>query len=325
MSQELPKSKNQRRCITQQLATNSSTNVDSISTDIGKISLSNNGGDIITSVGSGGGDGKCEMASSKKKGTSYEQKVDNDPLFQDPSPKEDCSICMLPMPYASGLCGVYVTYQPCCGTILCSGCMIAARDEISEGKLKNCCPFCRIPIHNTDKEFVKRLRKRMKLNDKEAFNYLGQAYRDGSEGLTKNLSKAHEMWNKAAELGACEAHYILGRAYFVGQGVKGDPKKGIYHMKLAAIGGDERARYVLGLIEEQNGSIARSTKHFMIGARSGHDKSLKKVGEGYKAGLATKDEYTTALRAYQSITNEMKSEQRSKAAVIYPAKGMSHS
>ena len=52
----------------------------------------------------------------------------------------------------------------------------------------------------------------------------------------------------------------------------------------------------------------------MIAARSGYDGALKGVGEGYKGGFVTKDEYTSTLRAYQSIRDEMKSDQRTKAA-----------
>ena len=55
-------------------------------------------------------------------------------------------------------------------------------------------------------------------------------------------------------------------------------------------------------------------KHWMIAARAGYEKALKKVGEGYKAGHVTKDEYATTLRAYQCSVDEMKSKQRDIAA-----------
>ena len=55
-------------------------------------------------------------------------------------------------------------------------------------------------------------------------------------------------------------------------------------------------------------------KHFMIAARSGLDKPLKAVGQGYKVGYVTKAEYTSTLRKYQHTLDEMKSEQRTKAA-----------
>jgi len=60
-------------------------------------------------------------------------------------------------------------------------------------------------------------------------------------------------------------------------------------------------------------------KHWMIAARSGHDKSLKKVGEGYKDGHVTKDDYTKTLSTYQLSVNAMKSVQRTEAGILTAA------
>ena len=54
-------------------------------------------------------------------------------------------------------------------------------------------------------------------------------------------------------------------------------------------------------------------KHFMFAARAGYD-CLKKVGDGYRRGDVTKDDYAKTLRAYQQIQDDMKSEDRTKAA-----------
>ena len=57
-------------------------------------------------------------------------------------------------------------------------------------------------------------------------------------------------------------------------------------------------------------------KHWMIAARSGYELSLQKVGEGYKDGFVTKEEYASTLRAYRTSQDEMKSEQREIAAAM---------
>ena len=80
-------------------------------------------------------------------------------------------------------------------------------------------------------------------------------------------------------------------------------------MSVAIAGGHEMARYFYGQMESQR-SMKRAMKHHMIAAKAGVDLSLKKVGEGYRAGHLTKDEY----RAYQASVDAMKSEQRTKAA-----------
>jgi len=237
---------------------------------------------------------------------------EDDNLFQEsPPPKEDCEICFRPMPYASEMCGVNPIYHPCCGKMLCAGCVKVSLDEMDKGNLKRWCPFCRIPLQTSDKEYIERVKKRMKLDEAEAFYELGHAYKAGTFGLPKNRNKAFELYNQAAELGSIKAHYELATCLYHGKsGVEKDKKKAIQHYKLAAIGGHERARYLLGIIEMSNGNTDLAMKHYIIGAKSGEEDSLKKVGLGYKAKVVSKDEYAKTLRAYQSSRDEMKSKQR---------------
>jgi len=248
---------------------------------------------------------------------------DDDKLFKDPPPKEDCPICMLPMPYSSGVAGVKTTYHPCCGKTICEGCVLASAEEVVKGKLKKWCPLCRVPSpgvpsHHSNKETMKRFEKRMKLNDADAFCRLGYTYFTGERGLPKNSKKACELWIKAAELGSLDGHSCVARAYLAGDGVEQHAGKAFNHYKLAAIGGDEKARHNLGLIEAYNRDYDydRAMKHFMIAARSGNEESLKAVGAGYKQKHVTKDEYAMTLRAHQHSCDEMKSEQRMKATKL---------
>ena len=252
--------------------------------------------------------------------------ISNDDLFNnDPPPKEDCPICMQPIPHSSGLCGVHTSYMPCCGKVLCFGCTIAEEEEINKGNLKKWCAFCRLPLPETNKEKLRRYHKRMELNDANAFFVLGCAYQDGLDGnlgLSKDMKKASELLIQAADLGSCRAHYHIGQACLNFAIEKDDNETqdesdidmALHYMKLAAIGGHEKASYYLGLNEALDGNSRIAMKHYIIGARGGFEECLKKVGEGYKAGHVTKDEYATTLRAYQSIKNEMKSKQRVIAA-----------
>ena len=245
-------------------------------------------------------------------GISDDDSIDeDDELFQDPPPKEDCEICFLPMPYASDICGVKPIYHSCCGKMVCSGCVKVSLDEMNKGNLKRWCSYCRVPLPMSSKERDQQYEKRIKLNDAEAYHEMGCRYYDGKQGLPKNRNKAFESWNRAAELGSINAHYDLATCLYNGKGgCEKDKKKAIQHYKLAAIGGHERARYNLGIIETSNGNVNHAMKHFMIAANSGFDDSLKKVGLGYKAGLITKDEYADSLRAYQQTIDQMKSKPR---------------
>lgn len=52
----------------------------------------------------------------------------------------------------------------------------------------------------------------------------------------------------------------------------------------------------------------------MIAAGLGHSEALKKIRKIYLDGYATKDDYATALRTYQTYIDSIKSVQRDKAA-----------
>lgn len=224
-----------------------------------------------------------------------------DDLYQDPPPKEECPICMLPIPYSGVRCGIRTAYMPCCGKVLCLGCMKISEENINKGKLKNLCAFCRMPMAHTKKEIVRRCERRMTLGDKEAYFSLGCDYSNAKNGLQRDMNKALELWNQSAELGSVRAHYELARVYLRGEseGVDKDGKKAVYHMMHAAIGGHELARFTLGCQIINNKRSAM--RHFMISARAGDKQSLNRVGEGYKSGHVTKDEYAKSLRATKNL------------------------
>ena len=69
-------------------------------------------------------------------------------------------------------------------------------------------------------------------------------------------------------------------------------------------------------MEVQAGNHQRAMKHMIISARAGHKPSLANVKKGFIAGIVTKDEYESTLRAYQKQLDEMKSDTREEAAAI---------
>jgi len=118
--------------------------------------------------------------------------------------------------------------------------------------------------------------------------------------------------------------YNTIQAYLKGSGVKKDKKMAEYHCKLAAIGGHDGCRTMLGNIEKKAGNMDLAMKHYMIAASAGNDNSLKKVGEGYKGGYVTKEEYAKTLRAYKTSEDEIKSEERRRAVSDAVEKTMEH-
>ena len=80
------------------------------------------------------------------------------------------------------------------------------------------------------------------------------------------------------------------------------------------MGGHVKARHNLGVLEKRAGNMDRALKHFMIAVGTGQRNSLTAIQKLFKMGVATKDDYTLALRAYQAYFGEIKSVQRNEAA-----------
>ena len=159
--------------------------------------------------------------------------------------------------------------------------------------------------------------KRVEADDAWAMCSLGGHFYRGDIGLPQNHKKANKLYLRAGELGYTEGYYNVGVSYDKGRGVERDTMKAKHYYSLAAMGGNESARYNLGYLENEAGNVDRATKHWMISAGSGHDKSLGAVRECYVQGYATKDDFERALRAHQSSKDEMKSEQREAAAAYF--------
>ena len=199
--------------------------------------------------------------------------------------------------------------------MICFGCDCAPVKD-NRGKVINekKCPFCRTPAPYSDEEYKERLQKRVEVGDAHAILTLGC---DGEDGFPQDDVKAFELFVRAGELGHADAYNGIGYAYSNGRGVQIDKKKAKYYYELAAIGGNEVARYNLGVVEEKAGNMNRALKHYMITARDGDSDALKKIQELYTNGHATKEDYATALRAYQAYLVEIKSTQRDAAAAAH--------
>ena len=227
-------------------------------------------------------------------------------LFKQPSPREECPICMLPLP----LNEKEMSYFECCGKTLCGGCTYS----IETGDDSITCPFCRTPAPKSDGEAIERLKKRVEANDAEAMYNLGCYSNTGRYGLQRNRRKAMKLWLRAGELGHAEGCNNIGHAFEMGEGMERDAEKAKYYYEVAAMRGYALARYNLGIFEERAGNMSRAVKHYMISAAAGYDTSLKEIRECYLSGHATKDDFEKALRAHKEAKDEMKSDQREAAA-----------
>jgi len=251
-------------------------------------------------------------------------KLHDEKLFKVPPKPEDCPICFVQMP---SLCTGSKTVS-CCGKTICSGCIYADilnfespenRDNYDKMDAP-LCPFCRTPSATTEEEDNRRNEKRIKMsNNSIALHNLACSYYSGS-GVPPNLQKAIELYFRAGECGNHAADHSIGCAYLKGEGLPLDTNKAIYFFERAAIGGYTKARGALGLVEDGIGNKERALKHHMIAAGFGYTDCLIEIQKLYKNGHATKEDLKNAEKAYQACLDEIKSDQRDKAAAHDSAK-----
>eukprot|EP00979_Chaetoceros_neogracilis_P007062 scaffold1472_cov245-Chaetoceros_neogracile.AAC.5 len=237
-------------------------------------------------------------------------------LFKQPPPNEDCPICYLRL----SIEGDKNRYQSCCGNMLCFGCVYANTVAAADTE-KFKCVFCRTEAPSSDEVQIERVKKRLEANDAWAMVRLGTYYQFGKMGLRQDNAKALELYHKSAKLGNHPAHYALSACYREGDIVERDTRKATYHGQLAAMAGNVDARYVLGCDEYNAGNMDRAYKHWMISANGGCDLSIKEVQEGYKSGFVTKDDHAKTTRAYGHSIDEVKSDDRYRAATFRASLG----
>ncbi|EJK66638.1 hypothetical protein THAOC_12427 [Thalassiosira oceanica] len=220
------------------------------------------------------------------------------------SEADDCPICQSPLP----LDKKQSVFKPCCMKRVCKGCLLAARKRGMRD-----CPFCRTPTPD-ESQTLAMVRKRVAAGDPVAICVLGTKYFFGKYGLKKDdVTRAAELYERAAKLGVKEAHFNLACLYANGADVEKDMAKALRHYESAATCGHVPARFNLGCKEYKDGKYDLALQHWMISAKLGFDDSLNSVKRLFMAGLATKGDYAAALRGYQKAVEEMPSPDRAEA------------
>ncbi|EJK43863.1 hypothetical protein THAOC_37650 [Thalassiosira oceanica] len=220
--------------------------------------------------------------------------------------EDDCPICSLPLP----LDKEQSKFMTCCMKLVCDGCIVAAQKRGMNG-----CPFCRTPRPKMS-QTVSMVQKRVDAGDPMAICCRGSQYADGSHGLQKDVARAVELYERAAELGSKDAHLKLGGLYLRGKDIEQDEAKAIRHLQAAAVEGDALARGLIGSFEHYSENYILALQHFMIAAKLGHQPALSNIKKMFTNGHATKADYAEALRGHQSAIDEMRSPDRDEALAL---------
>ena len=205
----------------------------------------------------------------------------------------------------------------CCMETVCIGC------ALKHGMIENC-PFCRTPLTLDDEAQIARIQKRVKANDPVAIHHLGICYRNGDCGLEKDMSRAVELFERAAVLGLKKAHFDLGYIFDEDtddKGIAKDMSRASELYEIAAKQGHVLARFSLGIIDLKSGKYGLALKHWIISAKLGCPASLGAIKDLFREGLASKSDYAEAMRGYHDAVKEMSSPERDEAKAFAEAGG----
>lgn len=245
-----------------------------------------------------------------------QEETANDDLFAPIPEREECPICMIPLPRNDN----EIRFMICCGKTICVGCNYKQSTNDTKNKVPNHkrkCAFCCQP---PPKNNIKALKKLAKKNNLDALKQMAVEYRRG-ENIFQSNAKSIEMHMLTAELGNADAFTTIGYHYHRGIIVKQDDSKAFAYYEVGAKKGSLRGHNVLAALL-RNGNIQTSIKHVEVVASAGDKDSMDELMARYKAKLLSKDDLTKTLRAFQASSNAMKSKDRDDARAYMAAKGI---
>jgi TPR repeat protein len=109
--------------------------------------------------------------------------------------------------------------------------------------------------------------------DPDAMTNIGVLYQYGL-GIPRSMSKAAEMYERAAQLGFVTAQYDLGNLYYDGNGVDRDRKQAARWYTAAAQGGHARAQYYLAQMYEEGEGVDENQETALQWYRKASDQGL---------------------------------------------------
>jgi TPR repeat protein len=141
-------------------------------------------------------------------------------------------------------------------------------------------------------------------------NMLGGRYKDGSHGLSKDLKKAEELYQRSYYLGNPEAAYMLSELY--SEHIP-DQARMMKYVEEGIRRGDARCIFKKAGCALKSGNFKEATRRWMTVARLGEDAAIHNLMVFHRKKLLSKDDLTTALRAHKAANDNVKSEPREYA------------
>jgi hypothetical protein len=156
-------------------------------------------------------------------------------------------------------------------------------------------------------EGIAELKAKAEKGDADSQFLLGGAYFSG-EGVTKDDAKAVEWYRKAAEQGNADAQGTLGALYFTGNGVPKDSVEAVKWFRLAADQGHAWGQYNLGNMHNQGRSVTKdlekAVKWYRLAADQGHPKAQFDLATCYEYGNGTAIDHFKAKQLYDKLIKD---------------------
>jgi hypothetical protein len=250
--------------------------------------------------------------------------IDMDTFTLPPRDDDDCPICMTPFPFDC----TCIAFQVCCGKMLCSACyestFYGGIQRGIQGQDVWRCLMCReFPwtgqdVSDGNRGDIPLVEAHAEKGNKDAMYNLAYRYVNGIQA-PRDVIRGLDMYHMAAVAGHYHACRELGDMYLYGKNVMKNAEKGV-RLYIAGIRlGDPISLYKYGKIR----SLMKENKVegvpddlpkkcFLKSASAGYKPALDKVKDLYTTNDVTKQEYSDALRSYQSVYDEMNSEARKR-------------
>ncbi|ACE06262.1 hypothetical protein Aasi_0895 [Candidatus Amoebophilus asiaticus 5a2] len=171
-----------------------------------------------------------------------------------------------------------------------------------------------------EKEDVPTLTRKAQQGDVKAQQALGVMYESGN-GVTKDVKKAVEWYQKAAMQGHVEAQCNLGGMYELGRGIGKDEHQATYWYQKAADQGYAKAQYKLGMMYELGRGIAKDENQalhwYQKAAGQGNSIAQRKVKElavNDKGWVKGKD---SNLKGYKKSGEQIDASEQVNLGVAY--------
>lgn len=149
------------------------------------------------------------------------------------------------------------------------------------------------------------------LEDKYLYFFLAKMYYDG-KGVTKDLTKAFELYSKSAELGDCAALCNLGEMYLKGESVEKDYNKALELFNQALECNEllpvRCAKYNLGKMYLKGEGVERNYEKAFVflseSAEQGEAEAQYNLGVMYANGLGVAKDVSKAVEWYRKSAEQ---------------------